>query len=538
VPVLTEMFHHSESPLGRLHAIWTLEGMHQLTPALIEEALHDSSAGVRENAIKLAELHLSQYPKIISELLSLRGDNNPKVPYQLLCTLGSVNSPASIEARNEILFKDLNDPWIQVAALSASSSQSAGMLEGVLKKFDPEVPAYASLVTRLGTMIGANDDSKTITFFLKRAVKATPHTQKNWEASLLQGLAEGLKNRKPIPEGLKSERKLLISVCLHHPDVSVRRSARSMLSAIGISDSQLEETVIQEADKIAANKDLPTEERAEAINLMALQNPKENTMFLESVITPESPTDIQLAAIQALSRIPDTTVSVFIIKNWKSLSPGIRNAALNTFVIEPFSVPRLNLLLQSVANKIITKAELDWPVTVILMRDIPDSLKEYARTLLSGKKEDRNPVIHDYEASLQMKGNADKGKIIYEANCLVCHQVRGKTGVAFGPDLGTVQSWMPENILINILDPNHSISHGYDLWNVVLNDGTSMQGIILSETSGAINLNSEGGVKTTIARNDIRSLRTLEVSAMPGDFEKRINKQQMADLIAFIRQGD
>jgi putative membrane-bound dehydrogenase-like protein len=537
-PVLTQMFHHSKSPLGRLHAIWTLEGMHQLTPVLIEEALHDSSAGVRENAIKLAELHLSQYPEIISALLSLKNDNNPKVRYQLLCTLGSVNSPASIEARNEILFKDINDPWIQVAALSASSSQSVGMLEGVLKKFDPAIPAYASLVTRLGTMIGANNDSKTITSFLKRAVKTTPGSQRNWEASLLQGLAEGLKNRKPIPEGLKSERKLLINVCLHHPDISIRKSARSMLSAIGVSDSPLEATVMQAAHKIAANKDLSSEERAEAINLMALQNPKEYAMFLESVVTPESPTDIQLAAIQALSRIPDTTVSAFILKNWKSLSPGIRNAALNTFVIEPFSVPRLNLLLQSVANKTITQAELGWPVTVILMRDIPDSLKEYARTLLSGKKEDRNPVIHDYEASLQMKGNADKGKIIYEANCLVCHQVRGKIGVAFGPDLGTVQSWMPENILINILDPNHSISHGYDLWNVVLNDGTSMQGIILSETSGAINLNSEGGVKTTIARKEIRSLRTLEVSAMPGDFEKRINKQQMADLIAFIRQGD
>jgi putative heme-binding domain-containing protein len=311
-----------------------------------------------------------------------------------------------------------------------------------------------------------------------------------------------------------------------------------MLSAIGISDSPLEASVMQEAHKIAANKDLPSEVRTEAINLMALQDLKEDRMFLESVITPESPTNIQLAAIQALSRIPDTTVSVFIVKNWKSLSPGIRNAALNTFVAEPFSVPRLNLLLQSIANKTITPAELGWPVTVILMRDIPDSMKEYARTLLSGKKEDRNPVIHDYEASLRMKGNADKGKIIYEAHCLVCHQVRGKIGVAFGPDLGTVQSWMPENILINILDPNHSISHGYDLWNVVLNDGTSMQGIILSETSSAINLNSEGGIKTTIARRDIKSLRTLEVSAMPNDFEKRIDKQQMADLIAFIRQGN
>jgi len=137
-----------------------------------------------------------------------------------------------------------------------------------------------------------------------------------------------------------------------------------------------------------------------------------------------------------------------------------------------------------------------------------------------------------------LKGNPGKGKRVYETNCMVCHQVRGKMGMTFGPDLGTVQSWQPENIMINILDPNLSISHGYELWNIVLNDGTMLQGVIASETSNAIVVNQQGGVKTTIARNDIKSLRTLDMSAMPNDFEKRIDKQQMADLIAFIKQGD
>ena len=171
------------------------------------------------------------------------------------------------------------------------------------------------------------------------------------------------------------------------------------------------------------------------------------------------------------------------------------------------------------------------------MRDIPDSLKEYARTLLSGKKENRSPVIKEYKASLQLKGNAGKGKVVFVANCLVCHQVRGKMGVAFGPDLGTVQSWNPENIMINILDPNLSISHSYELWNIVLNDGTMQQGIIVSQTSNAIVVTRQGGAKTTIAKKDIKSLKTLDMSPMPNDFEKRIDKQQMADLIAFIKQG-
>jgi putative membrane-bound dehydrogenase-like protein len=537
VPALIKMVQNTQSPLGRLHALWTLEGMNKLTPELIMQALQDPESGVRENAIKLAELHLAASPDLAPKLIALKEDANAKVRYQLLCTLGSVNTPEAGKARQELLFKDINDKWVQIAALSASS-QSSDMLEGVIKKFNPAVPAYASLVTRLGTMIGASKDSKTIESFLKRAVDPTLDAAKSWRASLLEGLAEGLKNRKSLPEGFSLEMKLLISVCLHHPDVNIRRSARSMLKAIGISNSPLAPIVMQEAQKIAANKNISTEKRAEAINLMALQNPKSDVAFLESLINPDGPTDIQLAAINTLNKIPDTSISIFVLKNWPSLSPGIRDAALNTFITEPFSVPRLSLLLQSIAKGKITKGELGWPVTVILMRDIPDSLKEVARTLLTVKKEDRNPVIKEYEASLKLKGDAVEGRTVYVANCLVCHQVRGKIGVDFGPDLGTVQSWMPENIMINILNPNLSISHGYELWNIVLNDGKMFQGVIVSETSNAIVLTKEGGVKTTIARNDIRSLRTLDVSPMPNDFEKRINKQQMADLIAFIKKGD
>ena len=58
IPALIKMAQNTQTPLGRLHALWTLEGMHKLTPELIEEALHDPVAGVRENAIKLAELNL------------------------------------------------------------------------------------------------------------------------------------------------------------------------------------------------------------------------------------------------------------------------------------------------------------------------------------------------------------------------------------------------------------------------------------------------------------------------------------------------
>ena len=185
----------------------------------------------------------------------------------------------------------------------------------------------------------------------------------------------------------------------------------------------------------------------------------------------------------------------------------------------------------------IQKGALGWPRTVILMRDIPDTLKEIARTLLTNKDEDRKSVIQKYEAALTLEGDAVKGKVVFQNNCIICHQVRGQLGLAFGPDLGTVHNWTAEGIMISILDPNLSISHGYDMWDVVLNNGTSMQGIISAETPNAITLTNQGGVKATIARQNIKSLKTMGVSAMPVGLEKKIDKQQMADLLTFLREN-
>ena len=165
-----------------------------------------------------------------------------------------------------------------------------------------------------------------------------------------------------------------------------------------------------QAKQIAENETLPSEKRAEAIHLMALQNPEQYTSFLENLIRPAAPLNIQLAALKALSMIPDTTVSSFVLNQWTALTPEIRDAALNTFIDEPFNVQRIRLLLNAIEEGTVQKGALGWSRTVILMRDIPDTLKEIARTLLTNKDEDRKSVIQEFEASLNLEGDPAKGK--------------------------------------------------------------------------------------------------------------------------------
>ncbi len=127
--------------------------------------------------------------------------------------------------------------------------------------------------------------------------------------------------------------------------------------------------------------------------------------------------------------------------------------------------------------------------------------------------------------------------MVYSQNCSGCHQVRGNMGVSFGPDLGTIHNWSADAIMANILAPNLSISSGFDLWAVEMKNGESFKGIISSETATAITLKNAAQEVKTINRKDIKSLKALNMSSMTSGLEKQINHQQMADLLAYLRQN-
>ncbi len=531
---LTDMVQSSTSAVGRLHALWTLEGIHQLKSKLIDRALKDSVAGIRENAIKLAELHLRKDTELVAPLLAMKNDPDSGVRFQLLCTLGFLETTEATEVRQKLLFDNIEDKWMQVAALSAASVQDIQLLHNVIKRFDAEIPAYGQLIKRLSNAIGAQKGFNILYSLLEEALGGQ---QEGWQKPLIEGLATGLTNRNTLPSGIENITGLLIKTCLTHPEVTFRRSARQILTRIGFPKGNTGNTLVTQAKKMAENKNLSADKRAEAIYLLSAIEPEKQSALFKKLITSGASPLIQEAALKGLSAVPDTMVSTFIIAHWAAFSPGIRDIALNTFFNEPFNIPRIKILLRAIQNNKIEKSTLGWQRTVILMRDLPEKLKEQARALLAGQYMNRASVINRYKESLQLKGNPEQGKIVYQKNCLICHRIHGKMGVDFGPDLGTVQGWTKESILINILDPNRSIAKGYALYRVTQKEGATYEGIIVSKTPNAIVLRNEKGLQTTISRQSIASLKPLVGSPMPVGLENKIDKQQMADLLAFIKKG-
>ncbi|HTN05876.1 hypothetical protein [Agriterribacter sp.] len=89
---------NTQSPAGRLHALWTIEGLDELRAGHIIKALHDTIAGIRENAIRLAEPFLTTNPELANELYALQNNDNARVRFQLACTPGYINTTETLTA--------------------------------------------------------------------------------------------------------------------------------------------------------------------------------------------------------------------------------------------------------------------------------------------------------------------------------------------------------------------------------------------------------------------------------------------------------
>ncbi|MBS1576868.1 MAG: c-type cytochrome [Bacteroidetes bacterium] len=532
VPALTAMA-KGPSVMGRLHALWALEGIKQLQPQLIEQALKDSEAGIRENAIQLAEFHLNASPSLVNSLLALHNDKNAKVRFQLLLTLGYIHSPQAAEVRNKILFSDINDKWVQIAALSASSSQTASLLKVVLNKFRDDIPAYASLVQRLSAMTAIGGKEEDIHHLLNEAVIRNGKQSIKY-AALLQGLEQGLKSRKSTLAISPDDQRKLVQSFFQNPSKEMRKAAFQLLKLNGISDSSFRRLSVMQAAAIISDTTRQPEIRAEAVRFLSFGDISHYSNDIKKLITTKEEFSVQLAALQTLGMVNGTAIGDFILEKWPLLSPSIREATIGIFMADSSRIP---LLIDALETNKINPNYVSFPTSVQLMQNDNESLRNRSRALFTKNKREAERINKEYQKALQLNGDTVKGKDVFVQNCAICHQVRGKVGIAFGPDLGTIHNWIKEDIMAAVLDPGLSISSGFDLWSVELNNGETLQGIIASETSAAITLRSSSSVAKTINRQDIKSIKSLNASLMPTGFEKKINQQQMADLLAFLRKN-
>ncbi len=530
VPPLKNFINETNSSVGLIHGLWTLEGLHEFDKSLLLTALEHPEGGVRENAIKIAELHRDEFVELEDILISMANDPDPKVRFQILCTLGYYESDKSQKAREQLLFTDIEDTWTQVAALSASYQDELSLIkEASIAIGMKSTKEMKSFFKNLGKTIGKQGNAIMINKFFEIVLANQASQNSWWQAASIGGLSQTIDNDLEYSIN-KSAINSLEGLFTEHTDPDLRSKSLEFLNTMGHFKNN--KTLANKAHSIAFDKKFSPDFRSDAVKVISWSSAEDNLSLFQKLLNFNEPVQIQKTAIWALGKTKGVASCSLILELWKTFAPEVKVEAIKVFMV---SDERKELLLEAIQSSKIQQSSIGWSASVQLLNSKNDSIRKFARSILQGNQTSADAVWLDYQAVLSLKGDINNGQDVFKQSCAVCHQISGMNGTNYGPDLAEVRNRNKAGILVDVIKPNKSIADGFELWMIKEKNNDLQSGIISQEGVNSITLRNILGEENVILRADIESISASEYSAMPESLHTQINHQDMADLLEYLK---
>jgi hypothetical protein len=132
----------------RVHALWTLDGLDRIEPAVVMHALDDTSRDVRASAVRIAERWLGEgdHP-VQAAMLERIDDADWSVRQQVAASLGALPPGSRETPIADLLTKHGADPTIMDAALSGVRGSENALLGRLLETEGKSAPAREPEIT-------------------------------------------------------------------------------------------------------------------------------------------------------------------------------------------------------------------------------------------------------------------------------------------------------------------------------------------------------------------------------------------------------
>jgi putative heme-binding domain-containing protein len=174
------------------------------------------------------------------------------------------------------------------------------------------------------------------------------------------------------------------------------------------------------------------------------------------------------------------------------------------------------------------------------LQQFPQGIQEKGAALLASLDEDRAQQRHHLEelvAALE-PGDVRRGQEVFNSSktaCSTCHKI-GYLGGRVGPDLTRVGQIREERDLLEaVVYPSASFVRSYEPV-VVVTAAETYNGVTLEQTDDYILLATGADTEQRIATDAIVELRPGTVSVMPSGLEQELSRQDLWDLVAFLKE--
>lgn len=510
VPPLELLAAKSLSPQARLHALCALDGLGELKQETLLTALGDEQAAIRRHAIRLSEPLLGKSGKVSYAVLKHAEEPDPTIRLQMAYSLGAWNEQTGALALAKISLASQSDPYITAAVMSSIHKENVEeVLTAVLAGNKGEAPPE-KLVERLLSNATALGDDKVVQRALGKIAASEKGMFASWQFSALAGMLDVLDRR-----GTKLETLL---------DDEAKQNVREIYARV-------RRTVV-----IRVKPDLlqPVASQVSMVRLLGrgLDGEEEDLKILGRLLEPQSPSELQAAAVGSLSLMKKNAAAAAMLEGWASHTPAIRGLILDSLLAREAWT---SMLLNAIEQGTVPAAQIDARRRQQLLSHTNAKIRTRAEKVLAGAVDaNRAKIIGQYQPALTATGDKEKGKSVFAKRCANCHRLEN-VGHLVGSDLSAMTNRVPEFYLIAILDPNRAVEDRYLDYAALTADGKTASGILISETGNSITLAQPEGKQVQILRSDLEQLKSTGKSLMPEGVEKDVTVEEMGHLLAYLR---
>ncbi len=500
---LRKRLQDAPSSVGRMHILYSLDGLQSLREAELLAALSDVSPRVRDHAVRLAAGRLNASAPLLQKVLQLAEDEDPGVRFQVAFALGESPDPRALEALAAIATRDAADSWTRTAVLSSCATRS-GELLGKLVRRAPwlKLPQADAWCRELATIVGVRNDAA--------------------ETSQVLDLAATLPNSSPL------QRTIVLGL-----GNELKRTGRT-LDAVSAS-TRAAEMVAQlhdQAARAAVNDSAPLDARLAAVRLLGCTGSATLVEVLMRLVDPAQPESLQLLTLQTLAGQQEPAIADGLVAVWQRSTPKVQEEIIAVLTSRTSWSMRL---LEACDRGAVNAGQISGQRRVALLNHQDDSVRQRAEKLFAADNSPRGEAVTQYQMALSLSGDPSRGDRVYQRECMICHRLADR-GFEVGPNLALVRNRTDGALLEAILDPNREVHPGFVNYVVIDDSGRTLTGLIRTETATSITLTRDKAASETVLKQNIDQIKSTGKSLMPEGLEKNINPQEMADLLAFLKQ--
>jgi putative membrane-bound dehydrogenase-like protein len=438
----------------------------------------------------------------LAALERLANSSDARLRFQAALQLAQVQDAKKTKPLAQVLSARADDKWTRAAVFSSMGDWSVELLDELANQRLGKRQSLAPALAALGQVIAKTRSPQETGGVVARHLDADFGWRERERTALLGGIIDG--SSSSVADLVAGQPKASANVGV------IFESARAKASSQGGDGAG----------------------RLASITLLGHSSFGAERETLLALLTATEPGSVRLAAAKALGQFDDAGVAVALLikRRWGGYAPGLREAVTGV------------LLGRSTYHRALMAALESGVVPIHALSPARRQTLERSKAVGARAKKlfakqadgDRMKAYELLKPVLKLKADAAGGAKIFTRACALCH-THGSEGYAVGPDLTGLRNQPAETLLLHIIVPNHEVVAGNAMYEVDTKDGQTFAGLLAADTPAQLTLKLPLGFTKTLARSEVKAVRASPLSLMPNELEKTMTRQELANLIAFLK---